>query len=120
MGDEFVLGEAEQDAAWVLRAALEGQEPDEDGDIAWWAPDSMTTFEKELERELGPGHPLAGKRMRAVAKSDCADDVLFFGEGAFFSVHLTYSGKNVLPFPLYERILSAELADYFASYRPVR
>lgn len=54
----------------------------------------------ELERELGPAHPLHGRRVRAVAiRCDC-DDVLFLlvdEEPACAVAHLTFAGKEQNP-----------------------
>jgi hypothetical protein len=51
----------------------------------------------ELEREVGPGHPLAGVRVVAVARRDDRDDVLFLLPEAgerLARVHLTWSGRR--------------------------
>jgi hypothetical protein len=51
---------------------------------------------KELLRELGPGHPLWGRGLRAVAQRTDSDDVLFEVSGVeplYAVVHLTWSGK---------------------------
>lgn len=57
-------------------------------------------FERELQRELAPGHVLFGKIVKAVARSFANDDVLFLVENAGCAVvHLTYSCSNAQGFP---------------------
>ena len=68
--------------------------------IKWLAPWSPVIdpaardrYEAELQRELGPDHPLLGRPALAIAwRSDC-DDVLFAvrNPGELAVVHLTYS-----------------------------
>ena len=53
-------------------------------------------FEAELKKELGIGHPLFGRTVRAIARRADNDDVLFEVSGClrpFAVVHLTWSGK---------------------------
>ena len=104
-------------AAEMLKAAIENQIPDESGDVIWWMPASMTSFEEELSRELSEDHPLFGRKLEAVAKSDRADDVLFLGQGEVFLVHLTYAAENQPPFPLFVRIAPERLGEHLAAYR---
>jgi hypothetical protein len=56
-------------------------------------PDIQAALEAELQRELGPGHFLAGRAMRAIGRRDDCDDVLYRLSGAkgFAVVHLTWS-----------------------------
>lgn len=55
-------------------------------------------FEKELERELIHGHPLYGKKVKAIAISRAADDVLFEitddNKFHYAVVHLTYQQET--------------------------
>jgi len=51
----------------------------------------------ELRREVGPRHVLKGKKVRALARRQDCDDVLFAiedGSNTFAVVHLTYSRKE--------------------------
>lgn len=61
-------------------------------------------FVAELEREVARGHALYGVPLRAVARLDGSDDVLFAvedGSGRFAEVHLTWcSGRDRPPWPM--------------------
>ena len=49
-------------------------------------------METELHRELPAGHVLVGRTVRAIARRDDRDDVLFQdSDGSIFFVHLTYA-----------------------------
>jgi hypothetical protein len=53
-------------------------------------------LEKELAAELGPRHPLRGRIMRAVARRQDCDDVLFVSVDephVVAVVHLTYANR---------------------------
>ncbi|MBS0632330.1 MAG: hypothetical protein JSS11_10475 [Verrucomicrobia bacterium] len=59
-----------------------------------------TALAAELERELGPGHPLKNKKVRAVARRFDCDDVLFVLTEEMPScavVHLAYAGREKSP-----------------------
>lgn len=61
------------------------------------APVVAEALEAELHREVGYGHPLFHKPVRAVARRCDNDDVLFYVETApspLAVVHLTWSGHN--------------------------
>ncbi|MGK5639196.1 hypothetical protein ACSNOK_12950 [Streptomyces sp. URMC 126] len=64
----------------------------------WWVPEGgMRAFERELRRELSPGHPLHGAEVVAVAVCEGCDDVLFeVANGPFpwAVVHLTWTGRE--------------------------
>ena len=71
-------------------------------------------FVVELNKEIGQGHFLSGKKIRAVAKCDSNDDVLYvvrsgIGRDIYYMFDLTYSAHNADGFPRY-----AEFADLFA------
>jgi hypothetical protein len=74
-----------------------------------WIPVSVETaakLEAELRRELPRSHQLAGRSLRAVARRDNTDDVLFelaTGEGPVFCVHLTWSVERKPPWPWTDR-----------------
>jgi hypothetical protein len=56
-------------------------------------------LQNELARELGPQHPLRGRHMRAVARRQDCDDVLFVSVDAphvVAVVHLTYANRPEL------------------------
>jgi len=64
----------------------------------------VQAMEAELRRELGRGHPLFGVPVRAVARREDRDDVLFTledGTGRVAVVHLTwtYSPPERPPWP---------------------
>lgn len=77
----------------------------------WWVPDDMDPFREEFEKELPDGHTLAGIDLAPMAKNDRSDDILFYGGGRFFRVHLTWSRQNSLPFPLFET-LEGDITDF--------
>jgi hypothetical protein len=61
-----------------------------------WQP-TQPGLESELEREIGPGHPLFGRRAIAVGRRSDNDDVLFWVPGSptpYAVVHLTWTGKR--------------------------
>jgi hypothetical protein len=63
-------------------------------DLTTWGRDSVTTFERVLDRELAPGHVLHGLPVAAVGKRDGTDDVLFRlldGSERVAVVHLTWT-----------------------------
>ena len=71
-------------------------------------------FVVELNREIGQDHFLYSKKIRAVAKCESNDDVLYavrhgIGRDIYYIFHLTYSAHNADGFPRYE-----EFADTFA------
>ena len=71
-------------------------------------------FVAELNKEIGQDHFLYGKKIRAAAKCESNDDVLYvlrngMGRDTYYIFHLTYSAHNADGFPLYE-----EFADLFA------
>ncbi len=49
----------------------------------------------ELQREIGPGHVLAGRGVAVIRRCSGCDDVIFrVDDDAFAVVHLTYSGRE--------------------------
>jgi hypothetical protein len=64
----------------------------------------VASFEAELHRELSPGHPLYGLRLRAIGRRPDRDDALFAiddGSGRVAQVHLTWLGaEERLPCPV--------------------
>ena len=64
----------------------------------WILPFSPEGLARELKLEVGSGHPLYSKSIRALAVARDRDDVLFeIGEGVGIQwavVHLTWSGKT--------------------------
>jgi hypothetical protein len=49
----------------------------------------------ELQREIGAGHVLAGRRATVVRRCSGCDDVIFrVDDDAFAVVHLTWSGRE--------------------------
>ena len=64
----------------------------------WTNPHSPEGLVVELQREVGPDHPLFAKSTRAVAVARDRDDVLFeITDGhlrRFAVVHLTWSGRQ--------------------------
>ena len=53
------------------------------------------TFEREARNEIGHGHQLKGKRLRAIAKCERCDNIVFEVSGdAWAVVHLTWKGSG--------------------------
>jgi hypothetical protein len=49
----------------------------------------------ELQREIGPGHDLAGRSVAVVRRCSGCDDVIFrIDDDAFAVVHLTWTGRK--------------------------
>jgi hypothetical protein len=66
-----------------------------------------TLVGQELLRELAEGHPLSGRRARAVARRDDCDDVAFDIEGAGLCVvHLTWAKEPDARWPGFEFVQS--------------
>ena len=68
-------------------------------------PLSNKTFVAELKKEIGKEHFLYNQQLRAVAKCDSNDDVLYVADndGAIYYIfHLTYSEHNAKEFPRYK------------------
>jgi hypothetical protein len=75
------------------------------------APGASEALEKELRRELSPGHILHGLSLRAVARRTDRDDVVFEarGSGECAAVHLTWTGRTERPpFPTTRRFASLD------------
>ena len=56
-------------------------------------------FEAELQNELSPVHDLYGETVRAIARRLDLDDFLFQTSAGLSVVHLSFSGREKLPFP---------------------
>ena len=93
----------------VERAVAELSEEFED--FCWWVPDDLYELGEELRRELPAGHPLEGRDLAALARSERRDDVLLHDGQDFILAHLTRSAHNVLPFPLFE-VVKDDIASY--------
>ena len=68
------------------------------------------SLERELQREIAPGHPLYGRSAKAVARCHRCDDALFdLEDGQFAQVHLSYP-KQAPDRPPYPK--TTELRDW--------
>lgn len=83
-------------------------------DFCWWVPDDLFELGEELRRELPAGHPLEGRDLAALARSERRDDVLFHDGQDYVLVHLTWSAHNALPFPLFE-VVEGDVAQFLRS-----
>ena len=83
-------------------------------DFCWWVPDDLFELGEELRRELPAGHPLEGRDLAALARSERRDDVLFHDGQDYVLVHLTWSAHNTLPFPLFE-VVEGDVAQFLRS-----
>jgi hypothetical protein len=69
-------------------------------------------LEAELGRELAPGHPLAGRRFRAIARGK-RDDVAFIVEHTeLWRVHLTWQVETSPSWPFAECVLAEPVGSY--------
>ena len=91
------------------------------GDAFNWhiiLPPDNQTFTEELKRELGENHPLSKKQLRAVAKCDSNDDVLYRsnrqknGREEYYIVHLTWKAGP----PRYQEFIGIEAAWEYIEY----
>ena len=83
----------------ALRATLSAVN-EEDFREPWFrlGPDHALSFENEAKTELAPGHELYGLGLRAVAKCEGCDDVVFrASDDTFAIVHLTWATKPETP-----------------------
>ena len=96
----------------VERAIAELSEEFED--FCWWVPDDLFELGEELRRELPAGHPLEGRDLAALARSERRDDVLFHDGQDYVLTHLTWSAQNAPPFPLFE-VLEDDIASFLRS-----
>ena len=78
------------------------------GDDFHWRmlPSTNQSFVAELKKEISVTHFLYHERIRAVAKCDSNDDVLFAvgnedGLDIYYLFHLTYLAKNMVGYPTY-------------------
>lgn len=78
---------------------------------------SQTIFEEQAKKEIGPLSPLyeIKDKLKAVAKSERQDDVLFFDGEKYYVIHLTWT-KNGNGEPRYKKLLPDELHGYFEWY----
>ena len=68
-------------------------------------------LEAELHRELPKGHQLCGRQLRAIARRQDQDDVLFRSatdDGSLFCVHLTWSKERDPQWPWTVRYASLD------------
>ncbi|CUO20844.1 hypothetical protein [Clostridium paraputrificum] len=71
----------------------------------WFYNFSKQFFEEELKRELNSTHFLYNKDFKAILKSECNDDVIYYiKDGSFIVVHLTYQKENAINYPRYKII----------------
>jgi len=78
-------------------------------DIREYPEQHKAALEAELKSEIGGDHMLANRALSILAKREDQDDVLVLGEGGFYIVHLTWSGRTEpAPYPVTERFASKE------------
>ena len=79
----------------IVDAGREHWSPEEPAfafDPPWHALSDPTNCEAELAREVSRGHVLHGRHVRALARHEACDDVLFVtDDGAVWVVHLTWT-----------------------------
>lgn len=101
-------------AAFKAIYALFGEAAEKYGsEFNWTLLDDGSYFENELANELSPGHALYDHHMKAIAKCDSDDDVIFAvydskNELFFAAVHLTYSSDNGSGYPEFAKFRDFE------------
>jgi len=76
-----------------------------DDECNWFYNFNKKFFEEELKRELNSKHFLYNKDFKAILKSDCNDDVIYYiNDNSFVIVHLTYQKENTINYPRYKII----------------
>jgi hypothetical protein len=87
--------------------------------VPWVAvEEGPSGLEKELYLELGINHPLFGRKLRALARRQDCDDVLFVGDeepGCIAVVHLTWS-RPPEQYPPYPRTTMFKSMDAWIEY----
>ena len=78
-------------------------------DFNWWIPNNLKLFDEELSKEIAVNHPLYNKSMKAIAKNDRNDSVLFESKDKYYVVHLTWSYNNNSVFLIFKEINSWDL-----------
>lgn len=78
-------------------------------DFNWWIPKDMDFLNEEIKEELVKEHKLYGKNLKAIAKCESNDDVLFRDENKIYIVHLLWN-KGSKELPLYIEFLYSEEA----------
>jgi hypothetical protein len=85
-------------------------------------PSDAQPLEAELERELSPTHLLFGRELRAIARRDGYDDVLFTpaeGITPVYWVHLTWAVETDPAWPWTKQYTSlVEFIDDWAKENP--
>lgn len=87
----------------------------------WYYIESNGDLEIELHKELSIGHVLYGEKLKAIAKREDNDDVLFIGIGKepfVAEVHLTWSGKKEADLK-WPKTLKSESIDLWIQKRMV-
>lgn len=115
-----MLREINEELDWEDDVALAQEEVDrvvdelaeEFEDFNWWVPDDMSFLWEELGRELPAGHPLGGRDLAPMARSDRNDDALFHDGERYVLIHLTWSTDNALPFPTFKEIEEDDIAKF--------
>ncbi len=90
------------------------------GDFNWRIlPPTNQTFLNELKREVGKDLSLYGEEIRAVAKCDSNDDVLFLsgrkkdGKDIYYIFHLTWQTPDISGFPHYKEFIGIDAVEQY-------
>ena len=76
-----------------------------DNECEWFYNFNREFFEKEIKKEMNSDHFLYNKKLKAILKSECNDDVIYYIEDkVFVVVHLTYQKESTPFYPRYEII----------------
>lgn len=81
-------------------------------DFNWWIPNNRDFLDKQIKQELVKEHELYGKNLKAIAKCESNDEVLYKSENKFYIIHLLWKKGNK-EFPSYIEFANLEEAiDY--------
>lgn len=81
-------------------------------DFTWFIPEKLEVFDKELQAELTDEHPLKGIKLRAAAKNEINDDVLFLSAKTCYIVHLTWNRNEIKGYPKFIKVEYSKLEKY--------
>lgn len=90
------------------------------GDDFNWSliSEANSFYLSELKKEFGADNPLFQNKIRAVAKCESNDDVLYVLNGDIWRIyHLTYSANNSEGYPKYKEFSSIKAAAEYIQDR---
>ncbi len=103
----------------TMEEIIIGFEEKYNGDFNWsLIPETNNYYITELKKELGADNPLFQNSIRAIAKCESNDDVLYVLNGDIWRIyHLTYSANNSEGYPKYKEFSSIKAAAEYIQDR---